>query len=184
MKLNVTFSLAILLLLASCSKHNSPASPTTTPPPTTTTPPVTMKINLTTTVANEEIIFSDSGGKILLDTMTPYPSPLVASLVTSQTLVDLTTIVYDTPETRYEMSTMKAINPSLWSAVDPQSYSGANFPNLSSTNATVVYTNTPPIPNGQFLIDDYVNGYNFTNGSPSYGYLNVTYSRYSPGNYF
>ena len=168
MRFPLTLSLAILLLLASCSKHNSSGSTGTTS--TGTAPPVTMKISLTTSIPNEEIIFSDSGGKVLLDTMTPYPSPLVASLVTSQTLVDLTTIVYDTPETRYELSTMKAINPSLWGAVDPQSYSGANFPNLSSTNATVVYTNTPPIPNGQFLIDDYVNGYN----SPTEHHLTAT----------
>jgi hypothetical protein len=46
-----------------------------------------------------------------------------------------------------------------------------------------VYTNTPAIPNGQFLIDDYVSGYNLTNGTPAAGYLNVTYASYNPGNY-
>jgi hypothetical protein len=140
-------------------------------------------IHLTTSSAGEEIIFSESNGKILLDTMSPYPSPLVATLHTNQTLVDLTTIVYDTTESRYDVTTYKAVDPSNWAAVEPGSYSGPNFPQLSSTNATVVYTNTPAIPNGQFLIDDYVSGYNLTNGTPAAGYLNVTYASYNPGNY-
>ena len=140
-------------------------------------------IHLTTSSAGEEIIFSESNGKILLDTMSPYPSPLVATLHTNQTLVDLTTIVYDTTESLYDVTTYKAVDPSNWAAVEPGSYSGPNFPQLSSTNATVVYTNTPAIPNGQFLIDDYVSGYNLTNGTPAAGYLNVTYASYNPGNY-
>ena len=183
MRFSLTFSLAFLSLLVSCSKHNSNGSTGTIS--TGTAPPVTMKLNLATSFPNEEIIFSDSGGKVLLDTMSPYPNPLVASLRTSQTLIDLTTIVYDTPEARYEVSTIKAINPSLWGAVDPNIYySNSSYPNLSATNATVHYINTPPyISNGQFLIDDYVSQFNFTSGTPSYGYLDVTYSSYNPANY-
>jgi hypothetical protein len=63
------------------------------------------------------------------------------------------------------------------------SYSGPNFPQLSSTNATVVYTNTPPILASEFQIGDYASDFNSTFGTPVGGYLDVTYASYNPGNY-
>jgi hypothetical protein len=178
-----TLFLAILFLFVSCSKHNGTASTGTTPPPTDPTPPVTMKITLATSAPNEEIIFSDSGGKVLLDTMSPFPGPLVATLVTAQTLIDVTTIRLDTADTRYIVTTYKAVNPASWSALEPRPYYGVYYPPLPATNATVVYSNTPTLPTGQFLLDDYAQAFNFTNGSPVSGFLNANYTSYDPGNY-
>ncbi len=142
-----------------------------------------MKINLATSNLVQEIIFSDSGGKILLDTMTAYPSPLVASLVTSQTLIDVTTIYYDTPESQYEVSTYKAVNPSTWTSVDLGLYWGQSFPILTSTNATVVYNNVPGLVGSLYMVNDFVSAVNYVNGGTLNGSMTVTYPSYNAGNY-
>jgi hypothetical protein len=184
MKSTFTVSLAILTLLVSCSKHNSTGSTGTTPPPTS--PGTTMTINLATIMANQEIIISDSGGKVLLDTIPTYPATLTATLATAQTLLDVTLVYLIPNETNYTVTTYKAVNPSKWTSLGTD-YLGPNgeaapYPAMTPANASVVYKNTPSIPYGSFYLDDYVNGISPFNVAPVGGYLDVTYPSYQAGN--
>jgi hypothetical protein len=185
MKLKLTLSLAILSLLASCSKHNSTGPPTTTPPPTNPTPPVTMKLNLTTSFPNEEIIFSDSGGKVLLDTMSPFPSPLVATLQTAQNLIDLALITYDTSQSNYQIVAYKAIDPSKWTSLEGTGYYHNYYPRLSNPVyiGPVVFKNTPSVPTDYAMVSDYVSSLSVTESVPAPGYLEVVYPQAVPTNY-
>jgi hypothetical protein len=183
------FPIAIVaLLLASCSKHNDSGSSTTpppTPPPTNTTPPVTLKINLTTTVANEEIIFSDSGGKVLLDTMSPFPSPLVATLQTAQNLIDIALVTYDTSQSIYQVVAYKAINPSKWSSLQGSGYYHNFYPNLNNPAyiEPIVFKNTPSVSTDYTMVSDYVSSLSVTEYVPAPGYLVVYYPQIAPTNY-
>lgn len=175
----------ILMFFASCSKKDAGSTPTT-PTPTTPTPPVTKHISLATALAQEEVIISDSGGKVLLDTIPPYPATLVAALPTAQTLLDITLIWYDTPESNYSVTTYKAVDLTQWTSLkvigNTNNY-GLVYPQLSATNADVVYKNTPSNPGSEYLIGDFIRDYDFTQGSPVSGYLNANYQSYNLGNW-
>jgi hypothetical protein len=142
-----------------------------------------MNISLTTAMPNQEVIITDSGGKKILDTIPPYPATLTAALPTAQTLLDLSLVVYDTPEARYEITTYKAVNPSKWTTLASGLATGPNFPSLNATaNAAVVYKNTPLNAVGSFYLDDYIQGIEPYNQTPVGGYLDLTYPEYKPGN--
>ena len=185
MKLALTLSLATLLLLVSCSKHNDSGSTGTTTTPTNPTPPVTMKINLTTSTPNEEIIFSDSGGKVLLDTMSPFPSPLVATLQTAQNLIDIALVTYDTSQSNYQVVAYKAINPSKWSSLQGTGYYHNFYPRLSNpvNIGPVIFKNTPSVSTDYAMVSDYVSSLSVTESVPASGYLEVYYPQAVPANY-
>ena len=184
MKLTLTLSLATLLLLSSCSKSNKSG---TTTPPTNPTPPVTMKINLTTSIPNEEIIFSDSGGKVLLDTMTPYPNALVATLQTSQQFVDVSFISLDTANSLYYVNIYKSINPSKWSTFDGAYGYNPIYPRLPNgtiPTASVVYKNVPASAAGDYpIVANYANIFGVNSNFVAPAFLDVIYEKPSPTNY-
>lgn len=144
-----------------------------------------MHINLATSFANEEVIISDSGGKVLLDTMSPYPNPLVATLPTAQTLVDLALVTYDTVHTTYFVTDYKGVNPSKWTNLESSGYYNVVYPHAPSTitNTAAVYVNPPAVAYTNLLCNDYVSGFGSTSGMPAPGYLDVTYQLNAPGNY-
>ena len=135
-------------LLFSCNKTNHG-----TPSPTVTG---TMKINLANapTTSGEEVIISESGGAILLDTMSPFNGSLVAPLKTNQTLVNFTII--DTPfntQVDYRITTYMSVNPSLWATIDQGSYFAPSNLSVGSPGA-VYYENIPNVSYNNFLFDD------------------------------
>jgi hypothetical protein len=191
MKPTLTLSLAILLLFAACSKHNSTGPTGTTPPPTTPptnpSPPVTMKLNLTTSTLNEEIIFSDSGGKVLLDTMSPYPNPLVVTLQTSQKLIDVSFIWLDTAYSLYYVNIYKSVDPSKWSTFDgAYGYSPiySRLPSGLIATASAVYKNVPlSADNDHPLVTNFSSGFGVTSWFVAPDFFDVTYQKPFPTNY-
>jgi hypothetical protein len=149
------------------------------PPPSA---PGSMHINLTTSNAGEEIIFSETNGKILLDTMSPFPNPLVATLNTKQSLIDISYIDYYSFVPAYFISTYKGVDPAKWSTLTIGS-ALVPYPSLNSTQGTVVYKNTPSVSLTDLMAVDYTGGYTDQTTGPVNGYLNVTYSQYAPHNY-
>jgi hypothetical protein len=185
MKIILNLSLAILLLLVSCSKHNSTGSTGTTV--TGVAPPVTMKLNLTTSFPNEEIIFSDSGGKVLLDTMSPYPNPLVATLQTSQQLIDVSFISLDTAYSLYHVSMYKSVDPSMWSTFDGAYGYNPRYPRIPNgvvPTASVVFKNVPAAAEGDFpLVANYANTFGTSAVFLPPSFLEVNYEKPSASNY-
>lgn len=61
-----------------------------------------------------ELIVSEGGGKVLLDTVTPYNSPIIAWLKTNQTLLDITTVRKWATTNNYLIHSYKAIDLTAW----------------------------------------------------------------------
>src|ERR1700722_8365510 len=108
MKKLVTLAVSVCLLsLLACHKDSSkpPA------PPTDSTTTGTLKINLAVS-ENSELIISEPGGIVLLDTIPPSNINLNMSLKTNATLVDFTSITAGIGQ--YFITTFKAANPTTW----------------------------------------------------------------------
>jgi len=183
MRLNLICILSVLSLsctLYSCKKDDQRITPVPTPV-TDSTRTGSININLSTSRPDEEIIITETGGKVLLDTMSPYPNALVATLKTNQTLVDYSLVYYDTVNTKYVINTCKGVNPSKWLSVDAQFY-GVVYPARTSIPANVVYKNVPSVSLASIWLIDYVgnsaDGYSYPPG-----YIVVNYSRASPSDY-
>ena len=176
-----TLSLALFFCLSSCSKHHD--APPVTPPP----PPVvgTVNINLATAplaAGALEVIISESGGKVLLDTNGPFNNSLVATLHTNQKLLDYTRIDYNSFSSRYEVTTYKAVDLSNWSLLSQSDYS-APIPPLPSKQASLLYINAPLSNVISIWMNDYFgsNSINPISGPPNtYG---VTYTQHGTNNY-
>jgi hypothetical protein len=66
--------------------------------------------------ANVELIVSEPGGKVLLDTITPVNTHIEISLATRAPTVDLTNICYENYLHQFIVRTFKGVNPSGWAA--------------------------------------------------------------------
>jgi hypothetical protein len=166
-------ALPLILLLSSCWKEKR------IPPP----PPAIMHIDLATVTPNQEVIFTDSNGKVLLDTMSPYPNPLVADLKTSQTLLNISIIGYYDVISQYVVSTDVGVNPSTWKLLAPQSYA-VPYPALTPAQSSIVYKNVPASLSTTHLIaSDFAGVGEAIPFGPTNGYLNLSYTEYNPGNY-
>jgi hypothetical protein len=143
-----------------------------------------MNINLTNvlTTTGAEVIISESDGTVLLDTLSPFNGPLVATLKTNQSLVDFTYINYDSGGNDYYVMTYKAVNPSLWSSLEPGQYWAPIGP-MTPTTGAVYYKNVPNVSLNYFWLNDYVgsSGGSITSQGP--GYLGLTYTKYGDSNY-
>ncbi len=58
-----------------------------------------------------ELIISEPGGKVLLDTLAPVATPIVASLKTKASLVDVTTIAKTLTSANISINTYKGVDP-------------------------------------------------------------------------
>ncbi|MBS1662148.1 MAG: hypothetical protein JST68_13980 [Bacteroidetes bacterium] len=136
----------LICLFVACGKHNDPAPPTP-PPPTPPTPPtpVTINVHLTrNSKAYLEYIFSEPGGKILLDTIGRFDD-FSATLTSSQKLVDLTYVSMDTVKSTYSATTFKGVDIGAWTTSGLVSYTVTPSSVSSTITATIVYTNVPNV---------------------------------------
>jgi hypothetical protein len=87
-----------------------------------------------------ELIVSEPGGKILIDSLAPYNVPIVTTVTTSKSLVDLTEVVYSPTFDFYSMSIDKSVTPQNGAI-----YLGGPLP-ISYPTAipgTITYTHAP-----------------------------------------
>jgi len=133
---------ALCLTLASCSKHDSNPGTTTT----TTTSTGTLSINCYPVFngLQTEVIVSEPGGAILLDTtLNKTGAPLIASLKTNDTLVDVTQVspVANLPTT--DVYTFKSVNLARISTLGVGDYGNRYKRQATSTQAQIFYYNIP-----------------------------------------
>jgi len=160
--------------LLACSKHDNPPAP----------PPVgTMHISLSNGVIDDltEVIVSEAGGKILLDTLSPFAGTLVADLRTNEKLVNITMIAHDTIGKKYGIVTEMSVNPAQWASL----YGGLNYyapiDDIPYTFQTLHYENIPALP----IFDQVwaVSGIGGSGGSINMGQSTVPYNNYGINRY-
>ena len=178
--LSALSGLTLTLLLSACSKHHD-VGPIVDPPTTGA-----ISINLTTgpiAAGVEEVIISESGGKILLDSTGPFNNSLVATLHTNQKLLDYTVIDHDSITSMYYADTYKSVDLSNWTDLYQGDYS-APIPQVATKPASIVYSNIPYNPGAAYL-NNYIGGggflpfsgppntlaYNYTQFTNNYVYL-------------
>ena len=126
MKKFVTLALSVSLLsLLACHKDSSKPP---TPPTDSTITTGSLKINLAVS-ENSELIISEPGGTVLLDTIPPSNINLSMSLKTNATLVDFTSIT--TGIGQYFITTFKAADPTTWTNTFITQYLAFPTPPLS-----------------------------------------------------
>ena len=140
----VLITLTALLFLTACHKDSTPPKPTL---PVTTTG--SMTINLTfgspgdTTKVSCELIISEPGGKVLLDTLAAFGVPVKAVLKTDAKLVDVTEIETSNPTNFVSVGIFKGVDPTTWVSAVPSDY-GVHIPARNSpTSAQTVVHNFP-----------------------------------------
>jgi hypothetical protein len=125
--------------LLACSKHDNPPIP----------PPVgTIHISLSNGAIDDltEVIISETGGKILLDTLSPFTGKLVADLRTNEKLVNITVIARDTIGKTFGIVTEMGVNPAQWTSL--YGYGGyfAPIEDMPYTVGTLQYKGIPALP--------------------------------------
>ena len=175
--------LPTLILLSfintSCQKsHTTPNSPVDS------IPKATMSINLTipgdTSIKQSELIISEPGGKILLDTVTGPATDVITILHTDATLVNLTLVRSPDSRGTYNITTFNAVNPSSWTyPVTTGDY--AYLPPPSPTRqAQLQYTNVPITTN--FFFSNGINNNVGMSYNPATHSASVNYQQ-EPGDY-
>ena len=115
--------LSIVFLSLSCNRTLNRPTPT---------PAGSIAINLTYPESNPaygkqiELIISEPGGAILMDSMIPVNTPIVTTLHTTQKLVDVTTVVNDSSAATIFVTTWQAIDPTGWTTPYPNGYNILN----------------------------------------------------------
>src|ERR1700753_1515240 len=151
------FACSLCMILFACHKSDSkPGNPTTS------LTLGTMNINLTYGAfgIQSELIISEPGGKVLLDTLAIGGQPVIATLKTNDTLVDITTVsplggAYN------NIAVYKSINASTIAAVGAGGYEIAfGLKTQATTPASIFYRNIPPgtlnnTPGQQFLFTNF-----------------------------
>lgn len=180
MKLFTLSALTLTLFLSSCGKHDNGVPPIVDPPQLAT---ININLAITPVAAGDiEVIISESGGKVLLDTTGPINNSLVAALHTNQKLLDYTEIAYNSTASQYTVITYKAVDLSNWTLLSQTGY-GVPIPSPSSSSqASILYTHVP-FNQGLPYLNDYVwsNGFSQISASPgSYGF---SYTQNATNNY-
>jgi hypothetical protein len=103
---------ALLLLAVSCKKSESPQS-TAQPPTGKLSIALSYPYSSTQPAQDFELIISEPGGKVLLDTIAPENTTIEATLQTNAMLVDVTTLAQDA-DTNLTVMTYKGVNPASW----------------------------------------------------------------------
>jgi len=178
--LTLLSTLAFIFFFSSCSKTNS------TPPPPP--PPVvgTMNINVSYPAQGPqfELIISEPGGTVLLDTLAPTNTPIIAALKTNSTVVDLTTVLSQGGNF-FSVNTFKSINASTLTGLTPGSYF-IKTKLGTTTPASLFYNNIPSgVINGfnSFVFTNYPdNSSTGSQASPANNTIALNYLNYT-GNY-
>jgi len=92
--------------------------------------------------ATFELIVSEPGGKILLDTIAPYNAPIVAKMNTSKPLLDVSTVIYSPTFNFYSMIINKSVQPETWEVI-PNNPPPLPYPN--GIPGTITYMNAPQV---------------------------------------
>lgn len=133
-----------LLVFAFCSCGRSVTHPHPTPAPADSTLSINLLYPNGDTAdwgSSYELIVSERGGNILLDTIASYNIPVVAKMATKNSVVDLTTIT-NLPAYQYYYTTVfTAVQPAKWEVIPDNN--NAPTPVQPGTPSQVVYTNTP-----------------------------------------
>ncbi len=170
---------AFSLFFFACSKTNS--SP---PPP----PPVvgTMNINVSYPAQGPqfELIISEPGGTVLLDTLAPTNTPIIAALKTNSTVVDVTTVLSQGGNF-FSVNTFKSIDASTLTGLTPGSYF-IKTKLGTTTPASLFYNNIPSgVISGfnSFVFTNYPdNSATGSQASPTNNTIALNYLNYT-GNY-
>jgi hypothetical protein len=113
----------------------------------------------------------------------PFQEPFVTTLKTNETLLNVTLIGYDSVDAAYVVNTYKRVDPTTWTSL----LQGTNYrspgPPLTSTNASVLYTNVPHVNYNGLSLDNYSGGYNVSWTYPTANTILANYYQYSQKNY-
>lgn len=134
-------------------------------------------------LASFELVFSEPGGKVLLDTIVRFNTAIKATLKTNATVVDM--VMIDTVGGGHNITAYKSVNPSSWVNAFPGSYVTRYRTSLpNTTHASLHITHFPIDPSTSALNSFFMNnGPVLSMGSstfnPSTDVLDLTYGRYS-----
>ena len=184
----LTLSVAILCL-AGCSKSGSKPN---TPPTDSTSTTATLNINCYLPYAGPqtELIVSEPGGKILLDTVANNNgAAIVAALKTNDTLVDATFIEPVSGTTLAYAKTFKSVNLARFTSLDINDYKDFfNYHLGNIPKSQIIYYNVPAqasfysYSDGIFFTNYPNNEFNGSEADPTDRNIEVTYQNYN-GNY-
>jgi hypothetical protein len=132
---------------------------------------------------NFELIISEPGGRILLDTIAPYNAPIIATMKTAELLVDVSTVVHFPSFDGYSAIVYKSVKPEQWMTL-PGNPIPLFYPN--AIPATITYTNVPQAdPNTIHfgsLPTNNSNGANITYDNPD-NQIDISYEGLSGNNF-
>lgn len=183
----------LLICLFSCQKHNSPPVTPAITDTTTTKPsqPVDSILSLNLYYPDAtgimgstyELIVSEAGGAILLDSIAQFNTPVITKLKTKQPSVDVMTVVYSAAYSFYSVYIYKAVRPATW--VDALPGTQQNPPPPIPSAAKIFYTDTPPVGITDVLFNT---GYGSGAGLIEYDYttpkqLDISYQKIQGSNY-
>jgi hypothetical protein len=124
-----------------------------------------------------ELIISEPGGRILLDTIAPDNTPVIAKMTTTQLLVDVSTIIYSPTFNSYDVTISKSVKPEEWIALG-----GAPLHYPNGVPATITYTNAPVVDPNTVHFASLPTSVSAENG-PTYSGNQITMNYYGfPGN--
>jgi hypothetical protein len=136
-----------VLCLAACSKSGpKPNTPPGNTDSTTTTGTLNINCTLPFAGAQTELLVSEPGGKLLLDTVATSAGPITAALKTNDTIVDVTLVETSNYASNITVDTYKSINPSRLSSLVMGNYP-ISYPRAPSdaTESAIYYYNLPAI---------------------------------------
>jgi len=167
----LSYCLVLALLFVCCQKEPTKTSSGTQSDSTTTTttPPARLHMSLSyllkqstitgDLLSNYELLISEPGGKILIDTVTNYNQIITTDLQTTATLVDVSVIYpynYAPGQAQYFAYTYKGVNLAGWKNIPlSDSVPGTVYP-IANGNATLALMNiaVPPAFLWQFMSND------------------------------
>ena len=123
-----------------------------------------------------ELIISEAGGKVLLDSIMSYNTSIITWLKTNQTLLDITTVRGWATTNSYLIHSYKAIDLTTWVNIpgnDSVQIPSGITPDPPSTTGIISYTHVS-VPLGT-----YYNVLAYGRGNIGQAYNNVIYSDYS-----
>jgi hypothetical protein len=184
---NYLCAFVLCVIYSACGKTGSkPGNSSTTPPPTIGT----MNINLTYPGSGiqYELIVSEPGGAVLLDTLVITGDAVIAALKTNDTLVDVTSVLPG-GGAYYSITCFKSINASRITALSFYDYTivdGLKRP--TTTPASIYYDSIPPgiLTYGitpEFLFTNFPwNDFTGSETYPASNAIHINYGNYT-GNY-